>query len=293
MGNNLTSKLQNRTAVARQDGPKEPTVYDLLNDNVGEIARALPKHMSADRMARLATSVMKSTPALLQCDVRSLLGAIMTASQLGLEPGILGECYLVPFKGKVQFIPGYKGLIKLAWQSGQVKMIYAHMVYENDEFDYALGLNARLEHRPADTNRGKPKYVYAVAHFTNGGYAFEVMSVADVELIRQRSMAKNNGPWVTDWVAMAKKTVLKQLFKYVPLSPELTTVAKAAELDGVVRTDLGANIDEANFTYDNDTGELTEPAPAAPPVQDGPTGGDYDQPPADWQGEYLQEEMGG
>jgi recombination protein RecT len=265
MSNNLTDKLKSN-AVARQTAPKEPTVYDLLNDNVGEIARALPKHMSADRMARLATSVMKSTPALLQCDVRSLLGAIMTASQLGLEPGVLGECYLVPFKGKVQFIPGYKGLIKLAWQSGQVKMIYAHVVHQNDHFVYELGLNAKLEHRPADMDRGKPTHVYAVAHFTNGGYAFEVMSVAEVEAIRARSMAKNNGPWVTDWVPMAKKTVLKQLFKYVPLSPELTTVAKAAELDGVIRTDITAGLDDASFEYDQETGEV----PSAPLVAEAP-----------------------
>jgi len=282
MSADLTNKLRT-TAVARKQEPAGPaTVYDLLNANITEIQRALPKHMTADRMARLATSVLKSTPALLQCDVKSLMGAIMTASQLGLEPGILGECYLVPFKGKVQFIPGYKGLIKLAWQSGQVKMIYAHMVYANDTFVYELGLNAKLEHRPADTDRGKPTHVYAVAHFTNGGYAFEVMSVADVEAIRARSMAKNNGPWVTDWVPMAKKTVLKQLFKYVPLSPELTTVAKAAQLDGAVRTDVAA-IDDASFEYDADTGEVSEPAPSVL------TSGDYAEPPADYYDDGVQE----
>lgn len=290
MSNQLTNKLRTNTVARQEPGTnREPTVFELLQSNTAEIARALPKHMSADRMARLATTVVKSTPALLQCDTRSLLGAIMTASQLGLEPGVLGECYLVPYKGKVTFIPGYKGLIKLAWQSGQVKMIYAHVVYANDDFVYELGLNAKLEHRPADTNRGKPKYVYSVVHFTNGGYAFEVMSVADVEAIRQRSMAKNNGPWVTDWEAMAKKTVLKQLFKYVPLSPELSVVAKAAELDGVVREDIATSIDEASFQYDADTGEVPAPAQV---VDEAPAG--QDAPPEWWNGqEPVTEEMGG
>ncbi|MBX7450395.1 recombinase RecT [Mycolicibacterium sp. 3033] len=170
----------------------------------------------------------------------------MSAAQLGLEPGPLGEAHLVPFRdGKsgdyiVQFIPGYKGLVKLAWQSGQMADIWAEVVYENDEFDYTLGLNRDLVHKPARTVRGKPVYVYAVAKLKDGGTPFVVLAVEEVESIRSRSKAGKNGPWVTDWAAMAKKTAVKQLAKWLPLSSEF---ASAITLDGAVRTDVAPLVD--------------------------------------------------
>lgn len=242
MGNNLTQRVKSNAAQNGNGG--QMTVYQLIESQKAEISRALPKHMDADRLARIAITVIKQTPALGKCDPLSLVGALMTASQLGLEPGPLGEAYLVPFGNQVTFIPGYRGLIKLAWQSGQLSTIDAHVVYANDDFDYAFGLDARLEHKPRLAGRGDPVAVYAVAKFKNGGHAFEVMSVEDVEKIRMRSKASRNGPWVTDWDAMAKKTVIKQLMKFLPLSPELHNVATAANLDETTRTDLGSAVDE-------------------------------------------------
>lgn len=271
MATNLAQRVQNNNLAQQNGGQK--TVFDQINDMKGELARALPKHMDADRIARIATTVIKQTPALGRCTPVSLLGALMTASQLGLEPGPLGEAYLVPYGNTVTFIPGYRGLIKLAWQSGQVKNIAAHVVYENDHFDYGFGLEPTLEHKPGMSDRGKPIAVYAVVKFMNGGHAFDVMSVADVEAIRARSKAGKSGPWVTDWAEMAKKTVIKRVLKMVPLSSELHNLATAANLDGTSRTDVTANVDDFLPEYvegdalpgevvpdeepvDKDTGEL-------------------------------------
>ena len=247
MGNDLTKRVQNNAAAT---GDQPQTVYQLIEGQKAEISRALPKHMDADRLARIAITVIKQTPKLAQCEPISLVGALMTASQLGLEPGPLGEAYLVPFGNQVTFIPGYRGLIKLAWQSGQLETIAAHVVHEHDHFDYAFGLDATLEHKPALTKRGKPVAVYAVAKFKHGGHAFEVMSIDDVEAIRARSKTPNNGPWKSDWNAMAKKTAIKQLMKFLPLSPELHNAATAAAIDGTVRTDLTSTVEDISGDYD-------------------------------------------
>lgn len=239
-----------------------PTVYQLIESGKAEIARALPKHMDADRLARIAITVIRQTPKLGECSPASLVGALMTAAQLGLELGPLGEAYLVPFGREVTFIPGYRGLIKLAWQSNQLLEFSAKVVYQEDDFDYEFGLDAFLKHKPARGDRGKPTEVYAVAKFKNGGHAFEVMSVADVEKIRKRSRAANAGPWVTDWDAMAKKTVVKQLMKFLPLSTELRDVATAAALDGSIRNDISSAIDEipASTDYQMIEGQVVDTA---------------------------------
>lgn len=187
----------------------------------------------------------------------SFLGALLTASQLGLEPGPLGEAYLVPYGNAVTFIPGYRGLIKLAWQSGQLRNIDAHVVHDGDDFDYEFGLNPTLRHKPARGSKGKVTDVYAVATFHGGGSAFVVMSVDDVEGIRKRSKASKNGPWVTDWDAMAKKTAIKQLVRFLPLSTELRPLATAAHLDGTSRTDT-AVVDEAAPEWVDSTEDLAD-----------------------------------
>lgn len=220
---------------------KTITLAGLIKRMEPEIAKALPTHMSPARMARIATTVLKQTPALAQTTPESFLGCLLTASQLGLEPGPpLGEAYFVPFKDVCTFIPGYRGLIKLARNSGLLVDIWAEIVYEADRFRYTLGLHRDLTHEPATGDRGKPVYVYAAAELKDGGRPFVVLTVAEVEAIRNRSRAANNGPWVTDWRAMALKTAVKQLSKWLPLSAEFNT---AAVLDGSVRTDVGDLVD--------------------------------------------------
>jgi recombination protein RecT len=243
------------TAVAKT-GDQPPTLAQLIERMKPEIGRALPKHLNPDRMARIATTVLRQTPALARTTPESFLGALLTASQLGLEPGPTGEAYFVPYGNTCTFIPGYRGLIKLARQSGQVADVYAEIVYETDEYKVTLGLNRDLVHVPGAEPRGKPVAVYAVAKFKDGTTTFVTMTAAEVEAIRKRSKASGNGPWVTDWAAMARKTAVRQLSKWLPLSAEFNT---AVALDGTVRTDVGPLVDVQPEFVD---GEVVSDQPA-------------------------------
>lgn len=193
-----------------------------------QIALALPKHMTADRMARIAITEIRRIPKLANCDQNSFLGAIMQCAQLGLEPGsALGHAYLLPFDNnkkritEVQLIIGYRGMIDLARRSGQIISLTARAVYENDEFSYAYGLTPDIKHIPCDGDQGAITHVYAVANLRDGGVQFEVMSKAQVDKIRSQSKSSGNGPWVTHYEEMAKKTAIRRLFKYLPVSIEL------------------------------------------------------------------------
>ncbi|TDM32696.1 recombination protein RecT [Macrococcoides canis] len=214
--------------VANQ--PKPQTIEDYMKKMAPAMSQALPKHMDIDRLTRLAMTTIRTTPALKDADVGSLLGAVMQAAQLGLEPGLMGHCYLLPFNNKnkgikeVQFIIGYKGMIDLARRSGHIKSIYAHAVYSNDEFDYELGLESKLVHKPTmEPDKGEFIGAYAVAHFKDGGYQFEFMSKADIEKRKGRSKAANSkfSPWTSDYEEMAKKTVVRHMWKYLPISVEV------------------------------------------------------------------------
>ena len=170
MKNQMAKK--NGNALSK-DKPK--TIEDYLKQMAPAMKEALPKHMDVERLMRLAMTTIRTTPELRQADAGSLLGAVMQAAQLGLEPGLLGQCCLLPFKNnkkgitEVQFIIGYKGMIDLARRSGHIESIYAHAVYEKDEFEYELGLNPKLKHVPSmDADRGEYIGSYAVAHFKDG-----------------------------------------------------------------------------------------------------------------------------
>src|SRR5690554_5026431 len=152
-GRTPMSKIGN--AVAQ----RQNTLTALIERQKPEIARALPRHMDPDRLARIATTVMRQTPQLAQCTPESFLGALMTCAQLGLEPGPLGHAYLVPYGREVTFVPGYRGLLELARRSGQIRTIAAHVVKQNDEFEFELGLEPKLVHRPALRDRGDTTHV--------------------------------------------------------------------------------------------------------------------------------------
>jgi recombination protein RecT len=226
------------TAVATAaDKPK--TIAGLLTDPAikQQMAMALPKHMTADRLARIALTEVRKNPKLAQCDQTSFLGAIMQLASLGLEPGgALGHAYLLPFDKRqkvggqwktvgtdVQLIIGYRGMIDLARRSGQIVSLEARTVHARDHFEVELGLDSRIVHKPDWTaqDRGPLSFVYAVAKLRDGGVQFEVMSRAEIEGIRAQSKAKDNGPWVTHFDEMSKKTVIRRLFKYLPVSIEI------------------------------------------------------------------------
>lgn len=221
--------------VVKKD-PRIGTVRTLLEQLRPQMAAALKgTALNDERMARIAMTQVQNNPYLLECDRGSLLSSIMTACQLGLEPdGILGHGYLVPFKRKVQFIPGYKGYIKLARNSGEVSDLYAVEVCEKDEYEVTHGLNRDLKHKKAQGDRGKVVAFYAVAHFTNGGFDFIDLTADDVNKVRDASegwKAYKAGkikdtPWLTHYEPMGKKTAIRQLAKNLPMS-----VQKAAAIE--------------------------------------------------------------
>lgn len=205
---------------------------------------------------------LRKTPALMECDPLSFMGALMTCAQVGLEPGgALGQMYLVPFKGKVTPILGYRGMITLARNSGQIKSLTAEAVFKEDKFSYKLGLNEVLEHEPyqGEGSKGPLVGVYCIARLMGGGHQIGYMSKADVEAVRKASPSGNHKPWKDHYEEMAKKTIIRRMFKYLPMSVEM---AKAHEVDAAVDQEkfdasrvLSGNLDDA-LVFDNDTGEI-------------------------------------
>src|SRR5690606_11267902 len=141
-----------------------------------------------------------------------------------------------------QFVIGYKGMIDLARRSGNIESIYAQVVKENDEFEYQYGLEPDLKHKPAMKDRGKTIGAYAVAKFKDGGYQFEFMSVDEIEKRRKRSAAKDSGPWVTDYDEMCMKTVIRHMFKYLPISIEI--MRQVVSADESIKTEVKPDMTE-------------------------------------------------
>jgi recombination protein RecT len=197
------------------------------------IERALPNHLDSGKMLQVVLTAITKTPKLLQCEPPTIAKAVLEASQLGLMPdGVLGHGYLVPYGKTCTFIPGYRGLIDLARRSGQVDSIQARVVKEGDEFDFAYGAEPFLTHRPAQmvgNTPGATLAAYAIAKLKSGEVAFDVMFWNDIQKIRKRSKAGGTGPWVTDTDEMSKKTVLRRLCKYLPLSADVTAAVTKDE----------------------------------------------------------------
>lgn len=216
----------------------------LIERQKGEIGRALTgTALDPERFTRIALTVIRQSRDLQKCRPESVLGALMTSAQLGLEPGPLGEAYLVPYKDECTFITGYQGMIKLAFQSGQIRHIDADVVREGDQFEYAKGAEPKLVHIPALSGRGDPICYYAVASFTGGGHVSVVLSPEDVNRTRDRSPSakSSKSPWKSDYDAMAKKTCIRQLAKYLPMQ---TGLVRALSADGSVRTSIADTVDE-------------------------------------------------
>ncbi len=207
-----------------------------------QIAHALPRHITPDRMIRLALTTFSRNPDLAKCDLRSIMGCIIQASQLGLEfDGVLGQAYMVPFynnrkkQREAQLIVGYKGFLSLARRSGEVSAFFAHVVHQNDVFKFAYGTRSNLEHVPLLANRGDPIAVYAVVALKDpiGASDFEVIGWEEILKWQGKYASKSQngemyGPWVDHLEEMAKKTAIRRLAKRVPVSVE---IQRAASLD--------------------------------------------------------------
>lgn len=232
MSNFKSGAPQTQLAQARpQDG-----IQALLRRNWDRIASVMPKHMTSERLFQLSVSAINQTPKLAACTPVSLLSCVMKCSALGLEPSAvdgLGRAYILPYGNQATFILGYKGIIDLARRSGQLKSIHAQAVYEGDEFDFWEDEEGQhFKFRPArDIPHDKDHLteVYMTAHLLDGGLVFERMTVAEVEAIRKRSRAKNNGPWVTDFEAMALKSVIRRAARYLPMSTQAQEAVAADE----------------------------------------------------------------
>jgi len=232
----IEAKNGNHRPAERPETPAETIArFFQRPDVIAQMSAAVPKHLTPERLARNALTCIRLNPLLLECSVTSLAGVTMQAAQVGLEPGPLGHCYLVPYNRKVkepgqpdrwirdvQFIIGYKGLIALARRSGEIKEIAAHPIYEHDKFQVRYGFESTLEHTPNFENRGKLIGFYAYAVTTDGGRYCDVMTIEEVDAIKARSEAgkKGYGPWISDYEQMGRKTVLRRLCKFLPLTIE-------------------------------------------------------------------------
>jgi recombination protein RecT len=237
--NNTKAALQKQgNGTQSLEQQKYRRVDDALQKMKSAIAQALPKHITPDRISRIALTSIRMNPKLLECSELSLLGAVLQSAQLGLEPNVMGQCYLIPYKNKgvmeVQFQIGYLGLINLFYRSSEAQTLQAQVVYENDVFEYEFGLDPKIIHKPRTKgSRGEAIAYYAIAKLKNGGFGFEVMSVDDVKAHATKySQSYKNGyssPWKTDFDAMALKTVIKRALKYMPKSIEIERALAADE----------------------------------------------------------------
>lgn len=238
--NAVARRAENVGQVQKNETDQQPTLAQQIERMKPEMERALPKHMSADRMARIALTLIRKNPDLASCTTQSFLGALMTCSQLGFEPGSpTQEAYIIPRKGQAEFQLGYQGMVTLFYQHPMASSVKVETVRENDYFEHEEGLEEKLVHRPCRTGpRGQAIAYYSVARLINGGRTFKVMYPAEIEERRQKLPSKNSPAWRDNYDEMAKKTVLRNHFKALPKSTQL---AQAMAHDGTVRTDLAAD----------------------------------------------------
>ena len=265
--NSLTA--QNKETAVAEKKPKK--IFDVIQAGAKQFATALPKHINSDRFVRIAITTIRQNPKLAQCSQESLLGALMVSAQLGLEPGTLGQCYLIPFENKrmgtveCQFQIGYKGLIELLRRSGQLSDIYSYTVYENDDFNIEYGLSRTLTHKPNFDERGEIKGFYAVAILKDGTKAFEYMTKEEIVKHEEkyRKGSYKNDVWNKNFEEMAQKTVVKKMLKWLPVSVEFLEIANKDEKSFKVADEKSGETEEIivledGMVVNGETGEVIE-----------------------------------
>lgn len=217
---------------AVQQAPR--SIDSMLMQAQSSIKAALPSVVKSERFIRVALTEIRKSKQLQQCDPVSVCAAVMQAAQLGLEFGSsLGQIYLVPFGQECTLMVGYRGYVALLQRSGAIKSMTAHCVFEGDFFEYELGLDQKLVHRPTGKQTNLVA-VYAVATLNDGTKQFEVMSREAVEYIRDTfSRGKNSDAWRKSFDEMAKKTVVRRLIKMLPITPEVADALEAESFEVV------------------------------------------------------------
>lgn len=258
----------------------------LLRRQIDQISSALPKFLSPDRLVRIIVTALRTTPKLAQCDPNSFLASVMLSAQLGLEVNTpMGQSYLIPYFDNKRnmmicnFQIGYRGVLELAYRSGEYQSLTAMAVYPEDKFEFAFGLEPVLKHIPANNRKAdsEPSYYYAIYRLKNGGYNFSVWSRADVmnhakkyskSFNEKTKSFASSSSWATAFDSMAKKTVLIDLLKYAPKSVEMQTAFSSDESSIDFRVD--DNVLSLTPTYDLPPAEIPEqslPEAAAPVIR--------------------------
>lgn len=230
-------------------------VEQMVKNAVQTLHEALPAHMNAERLVRIALTTLRLNPKLYKCTPDSFMGALFQSAQLGLEPNIEGQAYIIPVNNKkqingewktipeAQFQIGYKGYVELFYRHQNSVSLHFDKVRDGDEFSYQYGTSASLTHVPSWDTGGEARFYYAVAKLKNGGTVFKVMSKEEcIEHGKQHSKCfdkKNeefykNTPWAKDTDSMCMKTVLIQLMKLLPKSIEIQRAISADETIKIV-----------------------------------------------------------
>lgn len=217
-----------------------PVIQAIVTDSFKKsISLVAPSGYKIDpeRVIKLVKMAADKAPALYACSPKSFMYSVIAACQLGLEiNGPLGECYLVPFGKDCTLVIGYRGIIGLMHRTGLIKSISAYCVYEKDAFEIEYGTTPRISHMPCITEEpGAVIGVYAVVTLPDGATQFDYMRIDEVLRIKERSRSGSSGPWVKDFNEMARKSVVKRLSKYIPMS-EQSAAAIAIQADNLIES---------------------------------------------------------
>jgi len=260
----VKDKLAGKAGAVATTESRPRTLEDEVKGFLSKYGSLLPEMITPERMQGMILSVQKD---LKHCTAASFYGSLIKAMQLGLEVGPLGHCYLLPFKNgrtgqhEVQFILGYKGQVELIYRSGKVLTLQARPVYEGDKVTISYGLEDTFNHIPyhqiEGAEKGKLKGVTLKVKFTNGGYLTDYMPICEIEEHRKRSLAKDSGPWKTDYEAMALKTIVRKNFRWMPVSTEVQKMIVGSD-ETVNRASADGTALDVEFTtvLTQETGEL-------------------------------------
>jgi recombination protein RecT len=251
------AELKSRTsAPVKNDFPA------LLERFKPEIARALPRHLNADRMSRIALTSFRRNPGLGKCDPLSVFAAVIQAAQLGLEPDTLGRSYLIPYGRECQFVPGWKGMVDLVNRTGNAT-VWTGAVFQGDEFDYALGDSPFVKHKPSgESDPDLLTHVYAIGRVKGSEWpVIEVWPIARVKKHRDRFNKVGTRHYShQNWEMYSRKTVLLQVIKYMPASADLSAAIALNDSAEVGHQNLTVQdaIDGTWVAVDADSGVDTE-----------------------------------
>jgi recombination protein RecT len=243
------------------------TMAILRGAKLAELTKVCGRAATAERLIKLFAMAASRQRDIFKCSWISVMDCMTRCAELNLFPGTVGSVYLIPFRNghnnnqyELQFILGYRGMMTLARRSGQITSIDANVVRDGDVFEFEYGIQPIFRHKPMGDQARKVTHAWALAQFKDGGHQLAVMTLGELNAIKNRSRAKNSGPWVTDEAEMQKKTVLRRLCKYLPLD------AQAAELiEAQDRAEFGFDLPDVDST---EKGEAVEQKPVTAALVD-------------------------